>query len=222
MLFAERRRVVAQMGRNSTSSPPRVGRLAPLAAIGAIVGGTAAAAMFLKKSARHGSVTDKSQSLATYLKDHLSGADLAIQVVRRLASSQPHGEDGALFAYLLEELAEDRDVVRALLLRLGASERSLKRAAGRASGSLLSVAAGGAPGDLSLFRTLEALAIAVQGKRCLWRSLQILSGAPELTQGFSFAELEAKALRQWEAIEQRRRRLALTTFPGFHTHHIQV
>jgi hypothetical protein len=151
------------------------------------------------------------QALIAYLRDHLSGSDMAIRVVHRLSSTHQGTEDGALFRRLSEELEEDRSVVRLLLTRLGASGRSMKRAAGYASGALLSVTAGGAPGDLSLLRTLEALAVGVQGKRCLWRALQNLRTLSTI-QGMNFVELEAKAVRQWEAIEERRRALVTRTF----------
>lgn len=96
-------------------------------------------------------------------------------------------------------------------MHLGASGRSTKRAAGYVSGALLSGIAGGEPGDLSLFRTLEALAIGVQGKRCMWRALQHYT-VPSTVRDVNFLELEAKALRQWEAIEERRRALVARTF----------
>ena len=99
---------------------------------------------------------------------------MAIRVVHRLGSTHQGTEDGTLFRRLSKEFEEDRSVVRTLLTQLGASGRSIKRAAGFASGTVLSVTAGGEPGDLSLLRTLEALAIGVQGKRCLWRALQNL------------------------------------------------
>ena len=72
--------------------------------------------------------------------------------------------------------------------------------------------AGGAPGDLSLFRTLEALAIGVQGKRCLWRAAQALVALPHPPGRRSFVELEADAVRQWETIERHRRSLVPATF----------
>jgi hypothetical protein len=73
------------------------------------------------------------------------------------------------------------------------------------------VVAGGGPGDLSLFRTLEALAIGVQGKRCLWRAAQVLA-LPHPPGRRTFVELEADAVRQWEAIERHRRSLVPLTF----------
>jgi hypothetical protein len=69
----------------------------------------------------------------------------------------------------------------------------------------------GGPGDLSLFRTLEGLAVGVQGKRCLWRTLQNLP-ALSTGRGMNFAELGAMAVRQWDAIEKHRRALMVRTF----------
>ena len=112
---------------------------------------------------------------------------------------------GALFESLSEEFREDRGVVEGILAELGYTSRSTKRLAGRATGNVLRAVAGGAPGDLSLFRTLEALAIGVQGKRCLWRAAQALVGLAHPAGRRSFVDLEADAVRQWETIERHRR-----------------
>src|SRR4029453_3477117 len=74
------------------------------------------------------------------------------------------------------------------------------------------VTTGCEPGDLSLLRTLEALAIGVQGKRCLWRALQNVRTVPSTVDGMNFVALEAKAVRQREAIEERRGALVARTF----------
>ena len=176
--------------------------------------GTAAVAVglttWLARPARRASAsTQRRQALIAYLRDHLSGSDVAVAVVHRLVSTDHSAADRPLFQRLAKEFEEDRSVVRALLNELGASGRSIKRAAGVASGATLSVTAGGAPGELSLLRTLEGLSIGVQGKRCMWRALQNLRTSPS---GMDFAELEAKAIRQWEAIEERRRGLVALTF----------
>ena len=137
---------------------------------------------------------------------------LGHRVEHRLDSTHQRTEDGKLFRRLSGEFKEERAVVQTLLTQLGASRRSIKRAAGFASGTMLSVTAGGQPGDLSLLRTLEALAIGVQGKRCMWRALQNLRPVPSTVHGMDFVELETKAVRQWEAIEERRRALVMQTF----------
>ena len=186
--------------------------LTPLAVLSAVAV-TAGVTAYLAWPGRRSSVsTRQRQALIAYLRDHLSGANMALRIVHRLGSSHQGTEDGTFFGRLSKELEEDRSVVRSLLTRLGASRRSMKRVTGYASGAVLSVIAGGEPGDLSLVRTLEALSIGVQGKRCLWRALQNLRRVPSIFDGMNFVDLEAKAVRQWEAIEERRRALVPRTF----------
>jgi hypothetical protein len=190
---------------------PRDASLAPLAVLGAVAA-TAGLTAYLTWPAQRSASTRPRRALIAYLRDHLSGADMAIRVVHRLGSTNRSTEDETLFRRLSKEFEEDHSVVRTLLTHLRASGRSIKRAAGFASGAVLSVPAGGQPGDLSLLRTLEALAIGVQGKRCMWRALQNLRVIPSSVGGMNFVELEAKAIRQWEAIEERRRALVTRTF----------
>ena len=164
-------------------------------------------------SARTDVQGDKRANLAAYLREHLTGSDAAIQVVGRLRLVHAGTQEGRLFASLFDEFREERDVVRGLLDQTGESALSLKRLAGLAGGAVLDRAAGGERGDLSLFRTLEGLSIGVQGKRCMWRALQALLGDQPIPSARSLAGLEAMAVRQWEAIEERRRGLVLATFP---------
>ena len=151
------------------------------------------------------------EALATYLHDHLGGAEVAIQVVERLRRTSTSSDEGVLFEWLYRQFDGDREVVEALLRSLGTSSPSAKRLAGHASGALLKFLAGGARGDLALFRTLEALAIGVQGKRCMWRALQFVRPSLEMP-GRTLPDLESAALRQWEAIEERRQALVPQTF----------
>ena len=162
---------------------------------------------------RHQRAGDQRRNLAAYLSDHLAGADAAIRVVSRLMRRYDGTREGALFAFLDEQFREDRAAAVALLTSLGASSRSIKRLAGRAAGELLHPAAGGSRGQLALFRTLEGLAVGVQGKRCLWRAAQALG--PSVRAGDrSFVQLEARAVAQWERIEEYRRALVRQTFVG--------
>ena len=186
---------------------------------GLILGGLGAlgltiAFVALRRSKRGHSdeASDRRHALAAYLRDHLAGADAAIHTVHGLSGAYRGSSQGALFESLHEQFREDRAVVEGILAELGYTSRSAKRLAGRATGSALRVVAGGAPGDLSLFRTLEALAIGVQGKRCLWRAAQALVALPHPPGRRTFVELEADAVRQWETIERHRRTLIPLTF----------
>jgi hypothetical protein len=177
-----------------------------------IAAGIAVGALSRRRFTRsHPTETAKRAALIAYLREHLSGADAAIQVVDHLRRVEAGVDERHLFASLYEELKSDRDFVDALLPRLGASSRSVKRVAGQASGSLLKLMAGGERGELSLFRTLEALAVGIQAKRCMWRALLTLLPSQTVA-GRTFAELENAAVRQWEMVEQRRRSLVPDTF----------
>ena len=151
-------------------------------------------------------------ALAAYLHDHLGGADVAIQIVERLRRTSTSADERTLFEWLFREFEQDREVVRSLVTTLRTSPRSAKRLAGHASGALLKFLAGGVRGELALFRTLEALAIGVQGKRCMWRALQSLNPSLAVPGARTLPALESAALRQWEAIEARRRLLVPQTF----------
>lgn len=178
------------------------------------VTGLAIAAVTLQQS-RKSAVRmpkDRRQALAIYLREHLSGADGAIHLVARLEAAFDGRPDGALFASLHQQLLEDRAVVTTLLQELGMSALSIKRLAGHVAGNVVALAANGARGDLFLFRAIEALSIGVQGKRCLWRSLQALEPELRAPGRLRFADLEARAIEQWDAIERFRQSLAFETF----------
>ena len=164
----------------------------------------------------------KRAALAAYLREHLAGSDAAIQVVDRLRLTHAGSHEGLLFASLFDEFREEREVVRLLLAGIDASPLSIKRLAGQASGAVGALAAGGERGDLSLFRTLEGLSIGVQGKRCMWRALQSLLGDQPIPSARSLGGIEAMAVRQWEAIEERRLALVGATFPALRLSAIDV
>jgi len=192
----------------SSTFRSRDGSSAALALLGAATVAVGLTTWLVRPARRASPSTRSREALIAYLRDHLSGSDVAVAVVHRFFSTDHRAADRPLFQRLAKEFEEDRSVVRAVLNELGASGRSIKRAAGVASGAMLSVTAGGAPGELALLRTLEGLSIGVQGKRCMWRALQNVTAAG----GMDFLALEAKAIRQWEAIEERRRGLVARTF----------
>lgn len=183
---------------------------AALAVLGAAAAG--AAAVYLSWPERGSPASRSRHDLIAYLLDHLSGSDVGVRVVRKLSVTSRNSSDRELFSRLTGEFEDERAAIRALLARLGSSSgSSMKRAAGIVSGVATGLAAGGDPGDLSLFRTLEALTTAVQGKRCLWRALQAVGTLPS-PHRLTFVQLEAQAVRQWEALDERRRALAQRTF----------
>ena len=157
----------------------------------------------------------RSKALQAYRLDHLAGSDAAYRVVGRLQDSEAGTPLGDLCADLYTEFTIERSIVNDVLLATGGSPTSLKRMGAKAAGHAAATLAGGAEGDLALFRTLETLAIGVQGKRLLWRALHESRIDPISVK--SFHDLEALALDQWTRIESMRLGLVSRTLdPTFH------
>jgi hypothetical protein len=66
---------------------------------------------------------------------------------------------------------------------------------------------------LSRVVELEALALGVQGKLRLWRSLELLAAGEPRLAGADLAELVERALRQTEQLEEQRLRAVADAFP---------
>lgn len=150
----------------------------------------------------------------TYLVDHLTGSDTAFVVVTRLARTAKGTPAGDLCAWLHPQLASERDLLAAMIVGAGGrvSRLSPKRLASYATGAVAQVLAGGTPGDLALFRTVESLAIAVQGKRLLWRAAAARARTTARHEVRRFRDLEQDALTQWKRIEALREALVRATF----------
>lgn len=191
---------------------PRGGVAFGLLAGAAAVGVAAALATRDPRRTRDADQADRSAAFRSYLADHLTGADAALVVVSRLRASQAGAAEAALFTRLHDEFAEEREIVSAMVRSLGGSPFKMKRLVGQAAGAVLQVAAGGDPGELALFRTLESLAIGVQGKRCLWRVAKTLEPGLQAPTAKSFHALELQAVDQWQQIDRCRLALASRTF----------
>jgi hypothetical protein len=179
----------------------------------AVVGIGLAAVMWQQRRSRRPDADDHRQALAAYLRQHLAASDVSIRVVDRLRLTHAGSREGRLFASLFDDFREERDVIRALLTGLRSSRWTPVRAAGAAMGDAGSLVVSG-DSDRSMFRILEMLAVGVQAKRCLWRALMVLVPDDAVPGRRTLGGLEAMALRQWEAIEQRRQALAVEAFSG--------
>lgn len=195
--------------KHSTSSQATFG-IAAMAGLAAMVAATTMARRARPRRVVAKTTHARRQALVSYLVDHLTGSDAAYRVVGRLRESEAGTPAGNLCADLYEEFTMERAIVGSTVHELGGRTTSPKRVAGNVAGGALQAVAGGAMGDLALFRTLEALAVGVQGKRLLWRALDSLSlpSSPRLR---SFQDLEALAVDQWTRIERMRLSLACDT-----------
>ena len=156
--------------------------------------------------------------LAIYLNDHLAGATGALELARRARTANRGTPFEAPLARLTVELEEDRATLRRLMRRLGVTRDPVKEWAGwlaekcgrlKLNGRL----AGYSP--LSRVLELELLALAVEGKRALWRSLAHVAGEDARLQGIDFGALGRRAQRQRRLLEAERLKAAEIAFgPG--------
>jgi hypothetical protein len=121
-------------------------------------------------------------ALRAYLREHLSGADAAITVLGRLKATYASRREGRLFDALYDEFVDERAIVKELLIALGASPASLKRLATHVAGSAM-----------AMVRAAQEVGPALRSP------------------GRDFADLESRALDQWEAIDYCRRSLVPQT-----------
>jgi len=147
-----------------------------------------------------------SENLDTYLNDHVAGSVLALELLDHLIDL-PEAPDRGLLTQLRIEIQEDQDVLRQLIRSVGAKESPVRKAAawlteklGRAK---LRMDESGS-GELRVLEGLETLALGIQGKLALWRSLATLGDAVAPLKTLDLTRLQARALEQFERVEQLR------------------
>jgi len=146
-----------------------------------------------------------SRLLAIYLNDHLAGATAGVTLARRAARSAHASRDAReTLHWIAEQVAEDRSALRKIMRRLDVPERSYKvrlgwiaERAGRLkmNGHLVRRS------PLSSLLELEALRVAIEGKKAGWRALrEILDNDSRLDA--KLQKLLARAARQADAVEE--------------------
>jgi hypothetical protein len=150
-------------------------------------------------------VTSASKYLATYLNDHLAGATAGLALARRAASENEGSELGGFLSELAAEIGADRETLKEIMAALGVRVDPVKVLAARAFelvGRLKPNAQLRGYSPLSPLVELEGLALGIEGKLMLWRSLEAL-GDERLAEAH-VDELAARAQRQRADLERRR------------------
>jgi len=145
--------------------------------------------------------------LTTYLNDHLAGATAGRELAKRSASSNRGSSYGSFLEALAAEIDEDRDSLSEIMRALDISVDHAKMIAGwgaeklgrlKLNGRLLGYS------PLSRVVELEALALGINGKLALWRTLDRLPRAGAELADFDLPELIRRAERQLEQLETHR------------------
>jgi hypothetical protein len=133
--------------------------------------------------------------LGTYLNDHLAGSEAGLQLIARLAEDYPDTEFADGLRSLHAEIEEDQQELKRLLERVADGGSTIKQAAGWVAEKLTRLKLGLTTAEpLALFEALEALSLGILGKRALWRGLAVIAAD-------TLADLERRALDQWERVE---------------------
>lgn len=151
--------------------------------------------------------------LGTYLNDHLSGAVAVLELLQHLEGTHP--DLAPFLQQLRQDMEEDRRELEALIARLGATQGTVRRAAGWIAEKLarLKMTVDDLSGSkLKSLESLEAVAIGIHGKSCLWRGLKLAPSAG----GPDYDRLIARADEQREPIESVRLEAARAAFGDGH------
>jgi hypothetical protein len=151
------------------------------------------------------------EPLATYLHDHLAGADMAIELLQAMEKRQKDESLGQFAGYILAQVRQDRDTLQHLADAVGSGPNVLKEftawLAERASRMKLGE---GAAGEFGTFEALEFLALGIQGKLSLWHALQVAATSDARLSNCDFKLLVGRAEEQYAKVEERRLAVATT------------
>jgi hypothetical protein len=151
--------------------------------------------------------------LAIYLNDHMAASTGAVELARRVATSNRGTPYGETLARLRDEIQEDRQALARIMHRLGIGRDRAKSAAAWSAEKLGRLKLNGqlsGYSPLSRLEELEILELGVHGKLLLWRTLSRTAD-----QGVPAAELEVlikRARSQRERFERLRSNAATEAF----------
>jgi hypothetical protein len=149
--------------------------------------------------------------LATYLHDHLGGADMAIDLLQAMRDRQKDKSLSQLAEHVLAEVKQDRDTLQHLADTIGSGSNFLKEFTAWVGEKASRVKLGeGAAGEFGTFEALEFLALGIRGKLSLWHALRVAAATDDCLIGPDFNELIARAESQYTTVEERRLATATT------------
>jgi hypothetical protein len=149
--------------------------------------------------------------LTTYCRNHLGGAQAAINLLGVLRDQHTGTPLGQFAAGLLAEVEEDREVLRGLAGRVGAGASGVKEVAAWLGEKVSRVKLRRrSAGELGTFEALEALGLGILGKRALWRTLAVVAEEDGRLRGMDFHHLAARAHAEYTQVEERRLEAAPT------------
>jgi len=146
------------------------------------------------------------ENLGTYLNDHVAGSVLALELLDHLIGLS-EASDRELLKQLRSEVQEDQEVLRQLLRSVGRKESTMRKAAAWLTeklGRVKLLMDESGSGELRVLEGLETLALGIQGKLALWRSVATLGDAVPPIKALDLDRLQSRAIEQFERVERLR------------------
>ena len=159
-------------------------------------------------------MSDARKFTAIYLNDHLAGAVGGQELAKRSLAQNKDNEFAPFLAELLTEIEEDRATLENVMARLDIGKDRLKFSAAWAAEKLGRLKLNGqltGYSPLSRLVELEMLALGVEGKLSLWRSLKQAAAAEPRLEEFDLDSLIRRAQGQRRRLERHRLRAAKQT-----------
>ena len=124
---------------------------------------------------------ERTKLLSIYLEDHVAGATAGSQRAARLADAEADTKDADVLATFAADVAKDLDALLALMKTLGVEPNRLKAGVASVAEKVGALKLNGRVFERSPLSTiveLEAMQMAVRGKRSLWETLQAAMTSP--------------------------------------------
>jgi hypothetical protein len=144
-------------------------------------------------------------SVQTYVNDHLAGAAHAISLLGHLQSKHPSDRIGSFASKLLAEVKSDYETLQGIAIRIGAGSSALKETVSRLSEKIGRFKLDD-HGTISFetFEGLEFMVLGIHGKRALWQALAACSESDSRLQNINYDALIGRAEQQEAAVESLR------------------
>jgi hypothetical protein len=152
-------------------------------------------------------------TLTTYLQDHLAGSMHAIELLKAMRDHQASEPLGQFAGQLLIEIEADRNVLSDLVRRTGTTPGGVKEWGAWLAEKVSRLKLKHGSGDgLGTFEALEFLMLGIHGKWALWRALSEIARFDSRLKSTDFSQLTARAESQEAQVDERRLALAESAF----------
>lgn len=144
------------------------------------------------------------RNLATYLHDHLAGANMAVDLIQTLLENQANEEVRNFLNGLLLDVVEDREALQKIASKMGYGASLVKDSAAHLAAKAVGLKLGAGRDEFGLFESFEFLALGILGKLHLWKALGQVETLGTMAGSISFDRLIVRAEAQYSAVERHR------------------